>query len=223
MRSGVRTAKTGILAALCAALAVAVLLVLLFTSRGGTPPAGNVPYGLSPQDVSGIIPQVTYVLNFSKYVPIDSPQLAPGGYMGMYTESFMAQGTNDTSQYPYSIESDVVMFSNSSDAAAYVNSIVAYDRVNGTVQGRLDNGTYTQVYSHGSASTVIYTSTSVALTNASLIQPNAARAIYYSTSFFSYCSLAGIVVADGYIGLEWNVSVSMAQALFDRVSNQLAC
>lgn len=225
---GWRVAAVGGFIILLCAVAMAILFMGIGIPQGRASvqaPNGIVPvrYGLAPGDVAAILPGVSYILNFSSYTPLNAQYPASGGYIGMYTESFIAEGINDTSSYPYSIESDIIVFSNSTSAAAYTNSILAYDSLNSTVQGGLGNATRTEEYQYGGLSTTIYTATSVAVPSASLIQPNINRAIYYSASFFHLCNVSGLIVTDGYIELKWNLSIGLAEALLRRISQDQVC
>ena len=161
----------------------------------------NIP-NLEVADIISATHNPNYVSTYINRATLFSPSLIQMGYLASSSSMFNFTGSiNNSITVPATVGSAVFLMKNSSLATSYVNSMLASNNANQSIRGYVLNSTDISDYRSGGKNIYIYTISSVAVFNTSVIGlPNTILPMpdYQYTSIFSYNNTVGTVVINSY-------------------------
>ena len=187
----------------------------------------NIP-NLVVADVISATHNPNYVSTYINHTTVFSPSLIQMGYLASSSSIFNFTGSiNSSLTVPTTIGSAVFLMKNSSVATNYVNSMLSSNNANQSIRGYVLNRTNTLNYGSGGKNIYIYTISSVAVFNTSVIgSPNAILPMpdYQYTSIFSYNDTVGTVVINSYTDkLNGTLSRVLAEDLVAKMIANKCC
>ena len=157
---------------------------------------------LNITDVISTTHDSKYVSTYVGRITLFSPGLIRLGYLASSSSMFNFTGSiNNSVTVPATIGSAVFLMKNSSSAVNYVNSMLSSNNASQSIRGYVLNSTSVSNYGISGKNIYIYTISSVAVFNSSVIgSPNEVLPMpdYQYTSIFSYNNAVGTVVINSY-------------------------
>ena len=183
---------------------------------------------LNITDIISTTHDSAYVQTYTAHITLFSPTLMQLGYLASSSVMFNFTGKiNNSVTVPATIASVVFLMKNSSLAIDYVNSMLSSNNASQSIRGYVLNSTSRSNYGLSGKNIYIYTISSVAVFNTSVIgSPDIILPMpdYQYTSIFAYNNAVGTIVINSYTDkLNGTLSKSLAEELAIKMMADKCC